>query len=118
MSEQAQAINEYVCQKCGGITRTVNRDDGTTPFMMKCRAHPANVCDGEARSSFYRVSQNKLPSWEWIKPAPEEFEDWLKRHRQEKNRHMLADHVARGGLLLQKLDVCGLERYGFRLRHG
>lgn len=33
--EDARAINEYVCEKCKGITRTINRDSGVTPFCYQ-----------------------------------------------------------------------------------
>ena len=118
MSEQAGLINEYVCEKCNGITRTVNRDEGTTPFMIGCRAAIGYACDGMARSSVYRVDQNRLPAWEWIKPTPDEFGRWVKDHRQEQHRGWLAEHVSNGGMLLRKLDAQRLESYGFRTRHG
>jgi hypothetical protein len=116
VSEKAGLINEYVCQKCGGITRTINRDEGTTPFMTGCRAVIGAGCKGLAQSSFYRVSQNRLPHWEWIRPTPEEFERWLKDHKQEEHREAIAEHVAQGGMVLRKCNAADLGSYGFRLR--
>lgn len=117
MSEEADKINEYVCQKCKGVTRTVNRDSGTTPFMIQCKV--ANVgCGGMAQSSFYRVSQNKLPGWEWIRPTPEEFEAWITSHKAEDHRETIKEHCDNGGMLMRKIDVHDLRKYGFRLRHG
>lgn len=118
MSEKAGLINEYVCEKCGGITRTINRDQGTTPFMIGCRAVIGAGCKGMAQSSFYRVSQYRLPAFEFIKPTPEELEQWLKDHKQEEHRGAIAEHVANGGMILRKCNGADLHHYGFRLRHG
>lgn len=117
MSEKAGLINEYVCEKCGGITRTINRDEGTTPFITGCRAVIGAGCKGMAQSSFYRVPQDRRrPQWEWIKPTPEELDRWLKDHKQEEHREAIAEHVARGGMVLRKLNAPDLESYGFRTR--
>ena len=41
-------INVYVCQKCGGLTVTVDVDEGVTPFMLGCRATgKESDCDGD-----------------------------------------------------------------------
>lgn len=117
MSEAAGRINEYVCEKCGGITRTINRNEGTTPFLIRCRLATIG-CDGMAKSSFYRVSQQKLPGYEWILPTPKEFDEWVKSHKEEDHREALAQHVAKGGMLLCKLDAIRLHDYGFRMRRG
>lgn len=116
--EEANLINEYVCEKCKGATRTVNRDAGTTPFLIRCRAQPPGVCDAMAQSSFYRVDQTLIPNWEWIKPTPEEFDRYIKDHKYEAHRDNLAEHVANGGLLLCKLDGIGRERHGYKVRQG
>lgn len=96
--ERAGLINVYVCEACGGHTVTKNRDEGTTPFMISCRATVG--CKGVAQSSFYRVSQNQTPVLLWIKPTPEELERFIKAqsggdfHTVEIRRH-----VSMGGLL-------------------
>lgn len=64
-----------------------------------------------AQSSFYRVSQCKLPSWEWISPTPEEFDQYLKDHKCEDSREAVAKHIEQGGLLLRKLSALDLHKY-------
>lgn len=92
-------VNVYVCQKCGGHTVTIDRDDGTTPFMLDCRAgitlfDPFPKCKGIAESSFYRPDfEHGPPEWEWYAPDVNEL-------------HKITDantlrHVAMGGLLLR-----------------
>ncbi|MDO8476746.1 MAG: hypothetical protein Q7W02_11280 [Candidatus Rokubacteria bacterium] len=34
----AGKVNVYVCPKCGRGTVTIDRDEGTTPFLLRCRA--------------------------------------------------------------------------------
>lgn len=34
MSEPMGLINEYVCEKCGDTTRTINRNEGTTKRFL------------------------------------------------------------------------------------
>lgn len=55
--------NIYTCEKCAGAFVTIDRDDGTTPFMTTCRA--TDGCNGMAQSSFYRVDQALTPAYEW-----------------------------------------------------
>jgi len=90
--------NVYVCDKCGGYTVTIDRDEGTTPFMIGCRASGGltRTCRGMAQSSFYRQRfPHGPPEWEWYKPDSAEI------HRM-KNRAEL-QHVAMGGLLLRPI---------------
>lgn len=97
--EEAGLINIYVCRECGGHTITKNRDEGTTPFMIGCRA--TEGCKGAAESSFYRVSQKLEPMILWIKPTPAELDAYLMEHG-DKGPHVAAEitkHVAMGGLL-------------------
>ena len=101
MSEQKNAENEYICPKCRKMSRTVNRDNGTTPFMLLCKATPG--CDGHSQSNFYRKTSNDTPKWEWIAPTPEEFEQWIRDEVAEEYRDGLQDHVRNGGMLLRKL---------------
>lgn len=107
MSEQAGRANQYLCEECGQRTTTINAVDGTTPFMIRCRGTIG--CKGTALSQLYRVSQDLLPRYEWYKPDGAEIET-LDRATLE--------HVARGGLLLRRLDGEGREKYGYRLRRG
>lgn len=97
--ERAGLVNVYVCRECGGHTVTKNRDEGTTPFMISCRA--TSGCKGAASSSFYRVSQQQQPTILWIKPTPAELEAFIAAHA-DKGPHVEAEirrHVSLGGLL-------------------
>ncbi len=88
-------INVYVCQKCRGRTVTIDTDDGTTPFMIKCRS--AGGChEAMAESSFYRVNQNLIPTYEWYRPVGEELAA-LEGEMKE--------HVDKGGLCLRRISA-------------
>jgi len=66
--------NAYTCQKCKGTIITVDRDKGTTPFMIECLAKVG--CDGDMHSHFYTgpVVNGSLPAaYEWRKPTEKEF---------------------------------------------
>lgn len=71
-------INVYTCEKCGGETVTVDVDEGTTPYMLGCRANgkerPApGACTGMAQSSFYQPRPGRAPpAWEWYRMTDEE----------------------------------------------
>lgn len=97
--EAAGLVNVYVCKQCGGRTVTKNRDAGTTPFMMSCRATPN--CKGIAQSSFYRVDQKLTPRLLWIKPTPAELLAFCAEHAKDNTalEHEILEHVAMGGLL-------------------
>lgn len=82
-------INQYTCQTCGGIITTVDRDEGTTPFMLNCRATPG--CSGTMRSAMYQVDQSLSPTFEWYKPTG-----------KIRNRD-LREHVQMGGLLIRPI---------------
>lgn len=64
-------LNRYTCQKCRGSIVTVDADEGTTPFMLGCRA--TEGCNGDMHSSFYRVAGTPAPQFEWRKATPEEY---------------------------------------------
>ena len=87
--------NIYVCQKCSEHIVTVDRDNGVTPFMIRCEA--TSGCDGFMKSSMYRVfDQEMKASHEWYLPTAAEIaglSDWER------------EHVRNGGLLLRKADV-------------
>lgn len=84
--------NIYVCQKCFGHIVTRDVDEGTTPFMIKCRA--TIECDGSMQSSLYRVFDGRIAaSHEWYKPPV--------------GQSLTAGekmHVEQGGLLLRRID--------------
>ncbi len=90
--------NVYVCRECGGHTVTIDIDEGVTPFLLGCRASGREGdCKGKAESAFYpkgpRPAHIPAPSWEWYKPAPDEYK-WLSGP--------IKDHVDQGGLLIRK----------------
>lgn len=82
--------NAYTCEECGGVVITVDKDQGTTPFMMGCLATP--YCDGTMSSSFYMgplVNSPKEATYEWRKPTPAEYAVAMPA---------LKDHFDMGGL--------------------
>lgn len=93
--------NVYTCEKCGGLTVTIDVDEGVTPFMLKCRASGRQGdCDGFARSSFYpkgpRPPHMPAPSWEWYRPDAEEV---------ERLSDAMREHVRQGGLCIRKREA-------------
>ena len=95
--------NIYTCEKCGGITVTIDVDEGVTPFMLRCRASSNEAdCDGYAQSSMYRVPQGPSPEpkWEWFRPTGIEYRKLSREMR---------DHVDKGGLDLRKIQS-GVEK--------
>lgn len=88
--------NVYTCTKCGGFTTTIDRDEGVTPFMIRCRAKDG--CDGWAQSSFYpkgpRPAHIPPPSIEWYRPSQEEIAGLDPAMRE---------HVGKGGLLMRAI---------------
>ena len=85
-------MNRYVCEVCKGNIVTINREQGVTPFMLKCRAR--NNCKGWMLSGFYREFITKMPSYEWRKPTEEEYKAL---HPEMK------EHVDKGGLMIYKI---------------
>lgn len=87
-------LNIYTCRLCGGHIVTIDKDEGSTPFQLACRA--TEGCNGPMQSSMYRVfDQGMRPSHEWYKPDQHECEHLSDGERQ---------HVGMGGLLLRELD--------------
>lgn len=86
MSFQNQ-LNRYTCTSCEGHIVTIDRDDGTTPFMLRCRA--TDGCNGMMQSSFYRVPPYAVPTFEWRKPTYTEF---------RKSSKAMQQHFEMGGL--------------------
>jgi hypothetical protein len=85
--------NRYTCQSCGHAYVTVDKDDGTTPFMAPCQA---KGCKGMAQSEFYRVPQNLEASHEWYRMGPAEARGLAAHLRQ---------HHEMGGLFLRRVTV-------------
>jgi hypothetical protein len=86
--------NIYTCEACRGHVVTVDKDAGTTPFMIGCKV--TEGCNGKMTSSFYRVFDQKMAAaYEWYRPDATEITtlDSATRH-----------HVELGGLLLRKIE--------------
>lgn len=91
--EKTGMKNIYVCEKCGGGIVTINRDDGTTPFMIMCRAKDG--CGGVMRSQFYPSNAVMfVADWEWFRPVS------TKGYSPE-----MKDHIKNGGLVLRKIGA-------------
>jgi hypothetical protein len=85
--------NMYVCDTCRGHIVTRDVDEGTTPFMLACRATAG--CKGRMRSSMYRVFDGAIAaSHEWYRPPAGQTLTPGER-----------EHVAKGGVLLRVCTV-------------
>jgi hypothetical protein len=96
---KAGGLNIYTCQTCGGKTVTRDRDEGTTPMLMSCRATAG--CQGRMQSAGYPKelpADLPAPTIEWIKPTPAELAAILAAKPKQFHR-ALQEHVAAGGLL-------------------
>lgn len=82
-------INQYTCRLCGKKITTIDRDEGTTPAMLHCRATPR--CTGTMFSAMYQVNQLLKPDYEWYKPTG-------------KVKAVEREHVEMGGLLIRKVQ--------------
>lgn len=86
--------NAYTCQSCKKTIVTVDRDEGTTPFMIGCRADLP--CGGYMESHFYRIDDVEGdPLFEWRKPTPAEY---------KKASRAMKDHFDTGGLDLYPFE--------------
>lgn len=90
--------NIYACKDCGSHIVTVDKDQGVTPFMIRCVAthcEAPNGRKGMMQSSMYRVfdPDNIIrPSYEWYRPGLAQILSIGE-----------AEHVKRGGLLLRPI---------------
>ena len=100
--EKAGMKNRYVCDTCGKGVITVTLDDGTTPFMIRCRA--TEGCKGMMQSSFYNIPQNLTAQFEWFKPA------WLKGYSRE-----MKEYIRKGGLDLREVSLSIAHRGGMNM---
>lgn len=64
-------LNAYQCAVCEQIIVTRDEDEGTTPFMMTCRA--SQDCHGMMQSHFYPGMPPFAPHYIWRKPTDEEY---------------------------------------------
>lgn len=84
-------LNAYVCDALH-ITVTVDRDNGTTPFIIGC-TNPG--CSFHATSKMHKVSSGLTPTWEFYKMPDNEAE---KLSPAEKMHHV------QGGLFLRPIQ--------------
>lgn len=85
------AVNVYTCPKCNGEMVTIDRDEGVTSFMLRCRV--TTGCDGMAESSFYRPRPDHgPPAFEWYKPSEKQI---------RKADPSMRQHAEMGGLFFR-----------------
>lgn len=87
-------INVYTCKTCGHKTVTIDREDGTTPYIISCDA-----CKNEAYSSFYVCSQGLTPTHEWYKPTGKQ----LTKLYDGRTLDAMMEYVSMGGLDLREI---------------
>src|SRR4051812_6698473 len=75
--------NVYVCQTCGHNTVTIDRDDGTTPFLTGCTK---DGCKGTAQSRCYQVLEPLVPTHEWYRAKDDAH---LLRHPAARRHHAM-----------------------------
>lgn len=83
-------LNIYQCRDCEWERVTIDRDHGTTPFMIDCQG-----CGKYAQSRCYRVEQDLKPTHEWYVPDTKEY-------RKIKNPYV-REHIDMGGLLMRPI---------------
>lgn len=87
-------INAYTCPK-GHVTVTIDKDEGTTPMMLRCRQKDddgKHNCTEFAHSAWYNCNQSLKPEYEWYKPASTKGFNEAEK-----------EHIKMGGLLLRKI---------------
>ena len=85
--------NRYTCQTCGYQYVTVDKDDGTTPFMAPCQRV---TCKGMAQSEFYKIDQSLEATHEWYRAGQVEARSMKPNSRQ---------HHDMGGLFLRRIPI-------------
>lgn len=65
-----QQLNRYTCEDCKQSIVTIDRDKGTTPMMLRCRA--TRGCKGMMMSAWYTDVKGE-PAFEWRKPTKKEY---------------------------------------------
>lgn len=82
--------NRYHCLECEWSLVTIDRDSGTTPTQIGCRA-----CGAPAMSSFYPLAVQHLPALgQWIRPGS--LEDVPEAYH---------NHIMKGGLVLADVKL-------------
>jgi hypothetical protein len=83
--------NIYTCDKCDGRIVTLDVDEGTTPWRMRCRA--TEGCGGLMYSAGYE-----------IKGDPPHTHEWYRRKIRGGMEQAEIDHIQRGGLDLRQVN--------------
>jgi len=96
VNQRKGAENYYYDLTCRKGIVTIDKDAGTTPMAIACRA--TTSCGGKAISQGYPDQQSKPawlgpPTYEWYRP--EEIDDDADT--------VEADHLMNGGLLLRRI---------------
>lgn len=113
--------NLYTCEvaACSAKLVTVDRVAGVTPMMISCDEWGVPFCSGMMMSAwYYRVDEldpGDPPMAEWIRPEAPDV--WVQEHVHapahmlstdeaiQSVRREMIDHIAQGGLVLQKIEV-------------
>lgn len=98
--EQKGMKNKYLCDVCMESIITINRDDGTTAFIIKCCATPG--CRGTMISQSYNVDQKAEPAYEWYRP-----------HEMAVLPAQIWDHVKLGGLCIRPITLSVVIKWFF-----
>lgn len=104
--------NHYTCQKCGAVTVARHDQEGTTPFLIRCRARdevlPSGArvqgCDGMAESCLFHCSQADDQKAHVIFYRPDGLLDALTEINKEPRRFRvdLLEHWEQGGALMRE----------------
>lgn len=109
-----QRINAYTCD-AGHRCVTIDRVEGTTPFMIACQT---DGCDLTAKSALYRVGDAEKPTHEWYRPDSRDVRAETERAMASRRKKfgpsdhmsfrdvyaMIDGHVQMGGLLMRKIE--------------
>lgn len=90
LKDQTLWVNNYTCQTCGHITKTIDVDHGVTPFIHECE-----ICGEKAFSTFYNdFLPDEWATQEWYRPTLEECYGMT-----DGELH----HILNGGLIPRKI---------------
>jgi hypothetical protein len=99
--------NVYTCTSCKRQLVTIDRDQGTTPFFMRCdpKRTPGG-CGGKMESACYPTGERPphidAPTHEWYNPTPAELAVECEKE-DAFHAKWLREHVAMGGLLIRPI---------------
>lgn len=99
--------NVWTCEQCGARLVCVHRDEGTTPFFMRCDPkRTPRGCGGRMLSAGYpdgpRPPHIGAPTHEWYKPTPAELDAECAKEDRFHGK-WLREHVQLGGLLIRPI---------------